>query len=227
MSSRPSATRKAAKGEYIETDSGNKVSRRAHISGTANITLGGKTVIQSEVVLRGDLHRLKTSSSTTSSTQQQPSSSQHSNAISIGRCTIISPNCTIRPPARVSRGLLSHYPMKIGDNVFIGPHCRISAASISSHVHVGAHAVLEPFCLIRDNVKILPHSVVPANMVVPSNSVVGGRPARVVAELGEGWGVQAGGGVGGAAAGAAATSGAPGEAWVEGGDLRELVRSIR
>ncbi|KAK7509837.1 trimeric LpxA-like protein [Phyllosticta citriasiana] len=217
MSSRPSATRKAAKGEYIETDSGNKVSRRAHISGTANITLGGKTVIQSEVVLRGDLHRLKSSSTSSSST----ASSQHSNAISIGRCTIISPNCTIRPPARVSRGQLSHYPMKIGDNVFIGPHCRISAASISSHVHVGAYAVLEPFCLIRDNVKILPHSVVPANMVVPSNSVVGGRPARVVAELGEGWGVQAGGGVGGAA------GAAPGEAWVEGGDLRELVRSIR
>ncbi|KAK8209630.1 trimeric LpxA-like protein [Phyllosticta capitalensis] len=228
MSSRPSATRKVAKGEYIETDSGNKVSRRAHISGTANITLGGKTVIQSDVVLRGDLHRLKSSSSQTASgSSSAPSSSQHSNAISIGRCTIISPGTTIRPPSRLSRGTLSHYPMKIGDNVFIGPGCRISAASISSHVHVGAGAVLEPFCIIRDNVKVLPHAVVPANMVVPSNSVVGGRPARVVAELGEGWGVQAGGGgVGGAGAGGSG-GGGPGEAWVEGGDLRELVRSIR
>lgn len=86
--------------------------------------------------------------------------------------------------------------------------------------------MLEPFCIIRDNVKVLPHSVVPANMVIPSNSVVGGRPARVVGELGEGWGVVAGAGAGGLG-GLGGPGGGQGVEWVEGGDLRELVRSIR
>ncbi|GME57841.1 putative dynactin subunit 5 protein [Neofusicoccum parvum] len=169
--SRPTAARKAPKGEYIETDSGNKVSRRAHISGTANITLGGRTVIMADVHLRGDLHRLKTPSEPGSN---PPASSSTANAISIGRCTVIGAGCVIKPPSRISRGTLSYYPMKIGDNVFIGAGSHVSAASISSHVYVGEGCVLEPFCIVRDNVKVLPHSVVPANMVIPSNSVVGG-----------------------------------------------------
>lgn len=49
-------------------------------------------------------------------------------------------------------------------------------------------------------------------MIIPPGSVVGGRPGRVIDEVGEGWG---------------AGSGGPGEEWVEGGDLRELVRSIK
>ncbi len=53
-------------------------------------------------------------------------------------------------------------------------------------------------------------------MVVPSYSIVGGQPARVIAELGDGWGVKPGGGGGG-----------PGGEWVEGGELSELIRSIR
>lgn len=211
-----------------------------------------------DVHLRGDLHRFK-SSDTSAEGKSAPSSA--ANAISIGRCTVVGAGCVVKPPARISRGVLSYYPMKIGDNVFIGKSClvclkkfaqpksrvqmslmgekkgpnsHISAASVSSHVYIGESCILEPFCIIRDNVKILPHSVVPSNMVIPSNSIVGGRPARVVGELGEGWGVAAGGGGVGSSGGAggAATTGVGlplglGDVWVEGGDLRELVRSIK
>lgn len=62
--------------------------------------------------------------------------------------------------------------------------------------------------------KILPDTVVPSGMVVPPNVVVGGQPARIVGEVGEGWGTTVAG------------MGSGGEL-VEGGDLRELVRSIR
>lgn len=78
--------------------------------------------------------------------------------------------------------------------------------------------------MIKENVKILPDTVIPANMIIPPGSVVGGRPARVVGEVGEGWGVS--GGVGGLGIGGVAGSGEE-KGWVEGGDLRELVRSIR
>lgn len=75
--------------------------------------------------------------------------------------------------------------------------------------------MLQPFTMVRENVKILPHTIVPANMVIPSNSLVAGRPARIIGEVGEGWGT------------AGSTGGAGLEAVVEGGDLRELVRSIK
>ncbi|KAF3041618.1 hypothetical protein E8E11_001513 [Didymella keratinophila] len=188
--SRPAARKAAPKGEYIETDSGNKVSRKAAITGTANITLGGKTVIMADVQLRGDLKP----------TRPMPSQSGKETtpiSINIGRCTI-------------------------GDNVFVGPNCTISAIQISSHVHIGANVTIQPFAIIKENVKILPYTVVPTNMVIASGSVVGGQPARIVGEVGEGWGVGGGGAGGGLGVG-----GGGEEKWVEGGDLRELVRSIK
>lgn len=103
-----------------------------------------------------------------------------------------------------------------------GPNCTISAISISSHVHIGANVVIQPFAIIKENVKILPNTVIPANMIIASGSVVGGQPARVVGEVGEGWGVSGGGSGGGLGVG-----GGGEEKWVEGGDLRELVRSIK
>ena len=49
-------------------------------------------------------------------------------------------------------------------------------------------------------------------MIIPPGSVVAGRPAQIVGEVGEGWG-----------------PGVPadGEEFVEGGDLKPLVRSIK
>ncbi|KAJ4362747.1 hypothetical protein N0V95_001349 [Ascochyta clinopodiicola] len=213
--SRPAARKAAPKGEYIETDSGNKVSRRAAITGTANITLGGRTVIMADVQLRGDLHPTRSAPSQ-SGRETTPIS------INIGRCTVISTGSVIKPPARISRGQVHYYPMKIGDNVFVGPNSTISAISISSHVHIGANVTIQPFAIIKENVKILPHTVVPTNMVIASGSVVGGQPARVIGEVGEGWGVGGGGAGGGLGVG-----GGGEEKWVEGGDLRELVRSIK
>lgn len=91
------------------------MSRRAAITGTANITLGGRTVIMADVHLRGDLHSTRTAPSS-SGKEATPT------AISIGRCTVISTGSVIRPPYRTSRGQIHYYPMKIGDNVFIGEY---------------------------------------------------------------------------------------------------------
>ncbi|RMZ35066.1 hypothetical protein D0859_00780 [Hortaea werneckii] len=207
MSSRPAAvSRRSAKTEYIETDTGNKISRRSHIEGKQNIMLGGKSVIMAGVCLRGDLYRKSERGATEGEKDAQT-------AISVGRASVISTNCTLRPPMRISRGQMTFYPIRISDNVFIGPESHIAAAAISSHVHIGARCVLQPFCVIKEQCKILPGTVVPPHMIVPPGSVVAGRPARIVGEVGEGWGMPLGGG--------------EGEEWVEGGDLRPLVRSIK
>ncbi|KAF2721980.1 trimeric LpxA-like protein [Polychaeton citri CBS 116435] len=202
--SRPSvAARRVAKSEYVETESGNKISRRSHIEGKANIVLGGKTVIMAGVHMRADLHR---------KSEEEGKERSPTTAITIGRATVIATNCTIRPPMRVRSGQMTFYPLRVGDNVFIGPGTHVSAISISSHVHIGADCVLSPFCVVKEFCKIMPGTVVPPHMVIPPGSIVEGRPARIIGEVGEGWG-QGGGG--------------EGEEWVEGGDLRALVRSIK
>lgn len=113
---------------------------------------------------------------------------------------------------RLHKGQMAFIPMRIGDNVFIGPNSHVSSASISSHVYVGANCVLSPLCIIKEGSKILPNSVVPPGMTVPAGTVVGGRPAKILGEVGDGWGQ--GGGI-------------EADEWVEGGDLRPLVRSIK
>ncbi|KAF2483941.1 trimeric LpxA-like protein [Neohortaea acidophila] len=162
MSRSAPASRRTAKTEYIETDTGNKISRRAHIEGKQNIMLGGKTVIMSGVHLRGDLCR-----------KPEPAADGEKEktsvtAISIGRSTIIATNSIIRPPNRLHKGQMTYIPMRIGDNVFIGPNCHISSASISNHVHVGANSVLSSLCIIKEGSKVLPGTVVPPNMTIPA-----------------------------------------------------------
>ena len=92
-------------------ETGNKISRKARIEGKPNIMLGGRSVIMAEVCMRGDLHRLSSSDAG----DKGPTT-----AISIGRYTVVATGTTLRPPCRTSRGQMNYYPMRIGDNVFIG-----------------------------------------------------------------------------------------------------------
>lgn len=88
------------------------------------------------------------------------------------------------------------------------------AASIGDHVWIGSDVVVGNACVIAERVKVLDGCVMPPAMQVPSGVVVGGKPARILGEVGDGWGF--------------AAPGTLGEAeWVEGGDLRPLIRSVR
>ena len=62
-------------------DTGNKVSRRATISGPQNIILGGKTIIASGAIIRGDLRR---------------TGPGHAVVISLGRYCLIGEGCVMR-----------------------------------------------------------------------------------------------------------------------------------
>ncbi|RDW71615.1 dynactin [Coleophoma cylindrospora] len=174
-------SKKPAKGEYIETDTGNKVSRKCQIVGSTNIILGGKTIIQAEVIIRGDLLRTLPSSRSASS-----GAAQSNVAVAIGRYCFFSTGSALRPPGKLFQGQFSHYPLKIGDHVYVGPSTVVEAALIGNHVHIGQGCVIGKFAIIKDFVKILDGTVIPPNMVIPSFSIVGGRPGRVVGEIPEG-----------------------------------------
>ena len=57
---------------------------------------------------------------------------------------------------------------------------------MGSHVRIGSNVVVGKFAIIKDFVRILDGAVVPPNMVVPSFSILAGRPAQVVGEVDEG-----------------------------------------
>ncbi|KAL2021838.1 hypothetical protein VTK56DRAFT_6612 [Thermocarpiscus australiensis] len=174
-------SRRPPRGEYIETDTGNKVARKATLVGTQNIMLGGKTVIQPEVMIRGDLIR-----SIQSSSSSAGGAAPNNTAVSIGRYCFLSRGCCLRPPGRLYKGAFTYMPLRMGDHVFVGPGSVVQAASIGSHVHIGTKVVVGEFAIIKDYVRILDGAVVPSNMVIPSFSIVAGQPARLVGEVPEG-----------------------------------------
>ncbi|KAJ5887877.1 Dynactin Arp1 p25 subunit [Penicillium taxi] len=183
------APKPQAKSEYIETDTGNKISRRSQIHGTQHIILGGKTVIQAEAVIRGDLFRTPTTTASTDGSTA-PQTNTPSVAITVGRYSYISKGAILHPPSRSHRGVHSFYPLKIGDHVFVGEGAVVEAASLGNHAHVGAGAMVGSMAIIKDYAVVLDKAVVPPGMIVPSYCVVGGIPARIVGEVGEGYGVE-------------------------------------
>ncbi|KAL6715418.1 hypothetical protein ACLMJK_006379 [Lecanora helva] len=211
MPPKPPSTTKP-KSTYIETDTGNKVARRNQLIGTQHIILAGRSVIEPDVCIRGDLVRTNPSSSTTTTTTPDPSNpsnkppqqqqTQYTASVTIGRYTIISRSTLLKPPSRLHSSHLTYSPLKIGDHTLIGPNCVIEAASIGNNVTIGEGAVVGKMCIVKDWARVLEGSVVPMGAVVGSGVVVGGRPARVVGDVGDGWGAGEG----------------------EGGDLRGLVR---
>ncbi|KAL7421624.1 hypothetical protein Q5752_003393 [Cryptotrichosporon argae] len=160
------------KGTYIETDTGNKVSRQATIVGATNIVLGGKSIIQRGAVIRGDLRR--------------SAAGQHV-VISMGRYCIIGEDAVLRPPGKMYKGAFTFYPVRLADFVNVGPRCIVEAASIGHGVEIGEGSVIGKFAILKDLARVLPNSVLPDGAVVPPLTVWGGNPARLVGALPETW----------------------------------------
>jgi dynactin-5 len=102
--------------------------------------LGGRTVIMADVYMRGDLHRFSTSGEAAAGGGATATAAPPTTAISIGRYTVVATGCTLKPPSRISRGQMTYYPMRIGDNVFIGKPKQQQAAPLNMYSHSGPDA---------------------------------------------------------------------------------------
>ncbi|GMK57882.1 hypothetical protein CspeluHIS016_0407160 [Cutaneotrichosporon spelunceum] len=158
------------KGTYVETDTGNKVSRKATILGAQNIVLAGKSIIQTRAIVRGDLRRNQTGSYV---------------VISMGRYCLLGERAILRPPGKIYKGAFTFYPVRIMEYVNIGPDCIVEAASIGSCIEIGARSIIGKFTVIKDCARILPDSVVADGTVIPSLTVWGGNPAKLISTLPE------------------------------------------
>ncbi|KAG8191946.1 hypothetical protein JTE90_007742 [Oedothorax gibbosus] len=148
------------KQEYIETISGNKISRKSVLCGSRNIVLNGMTIIQSECIIRGDLSNVR-----------------------IGRYCIFSKRAVIKPPFKQFSQGVAFFPLFIGDHVFIDEDAVVNAASIGSYVSIGKNCVIGRRCVLKDCCMIADNSVVPQDTVVAAFSMYSGSPSRYTKEL--------------------------------------------
>lgn len=148
--------------QYVETASGNKVSRKSILCGSQNIVLSGKTLIMSDCIIRGDLANIR-----------------------IGRRCVISERAVVRPPFKKFSKGVAFFPLHIGDHVFVGEDSVINAAQIGSYVHIGKGCIVSRRCVLKDACAILDGTVLASETVVPPFTVFGGSPGRIVAELPE------------------------------------------
>ncbi|KAI4493035.1 hypothetical protein M0802_009747 [Mischocyttarus mexicanus] len=148
--------------EYVETASGNKVSRQTVLCGSQNIVLHGKVIVQSDAIIRGDLGNVK-----------------------VGRYCIISKNAVIRPPfKKFSRGV-AFFPLTMGDHVFVGEKAVVNAALVGSYVYIGKNAVIGRRSILKDCCYIEDGAVVPPETIVPSFTRFSGNPAVCIEDLPE------------------------------------------
>ena len=150
------------KDNYIETASGNKVSRHSVLCGSQNIVLNGKAIVEKGCVIRGDLANVR-----------------------IGRNCVIKTRSVIRPPFKKFNKGVAFFPCVIGDHVFIEEDSVVNAAQIGSYVHIGKNCVIGRRCILKDCCQIADNSVVPSETVVPPFMVFGGSPAKPVGDLPE------------------------------------------
>lgn len=180
--------------EYVVTHpTANKVSRRALIMGSSNIMLGGKCIIKTGAVLRGDLKRPIAPPPSTSSLAPPPATpasraaAQRAAAIaaaaarsgvviSAGRYCLFDQGCIVRPPYKTYKGSFSYFAIKMGDCVRIGPGSVVQASAIGSHVDIGRNCIVGRWSYIKDSAVVLDGTVLAPNTMVPSLTVWAGSP---------------------------------------------------
>jgi len=151
-----------SKEKYIETASGNKVSRQSVLCGSQNIVLNGRAIVEKDCIIRGDLANVR-----------------------VGRNCIIKTRSVIRPPFKKFNKGVAFFPCVVGDHVFIEEDTVVNAAQIGSYVHIGKNCVIGRRCVLKDCCQIADNSIVPPDTVVPPFMLFGGSPAKHIGDLPE------------------------------------------
>lgn len=128
---------------FIKTTTHNYVSRKAVIDGAKQVEIKGRSIIQDEVHIRGDLA-----------------------VVRIGRYCVLERGSLVEPPAHPSRKS-KNVPLLIGSHTHIGSGCEIRAAAIGSMVWIGANVKLGKRCIIKDNCVIEPGIEIADDTIVP------------------------------------------------------------
>eukprot|EP00752_Nemacystus_decipiens_P003797 g3493.t1 len=155
-----------AEEDYVKTSTGDFVFKKAHVHGSQNLYLKGKSIILPGAIIRGELQ-----------------------AIRIGRYCFIGEDTVIRPAYRIEQedsNLKCRFtPLSVGNHTYIGKNCVVESAGIGCNVRVEDGCVLGRNSFVRDNCHLLAGTVLPEGAVVPPFTVLQGCPAKMVSILHE------------------------------------------
>ena len=143
---------------YIKTTTHNYISRQAKIEGPKQVELKGRSIIQPNVVVRGDL-----------------------SIIRIGRYCEICPHTTLEPAIHPLTKV--YIPMVIGSHTHIGTNCNIQAAAIGSMVWIGNDVTLGKRVIIKDNCVLDDGVVLGDDTVIPPFTRIAKQDVTVYQEL--------------------------------------------
>merc|ERR1712113_1382643 len=110
---------------FIETSTGNRVSRKAGLYGSQNIVLSGKVFVEPGCIIRGDLAHVR-----------------------VGKYSVVKEGTVLRPSLKHFNKGVAFVPLSIGENCFIEQNCVVSAAQIGNYVHLGNNSVIPPDSVI-------------------------------------------------------------------------------
>lgn len=152
--------------EWIETASGNRISKQAHIYGSDHILIAGNTTVSAQVELKGDVRIVEGKTS-----------------IQIGKFVYLGENVRVVPPflgnkMSSSKGIevAVHKICKIGSYTMIGEDSVIKASNVGSRVMIGKGCTLQDSCVIHDCVVIKDNSYIPEHFNIPPFSLVFPQP---------------------------------------------------
>ncbi|ABN66171.2 dynactin subunit P25 [Scheffersomyces stipitis CBS 6054] len=156
--------------DWIETSSGNRISRSAHISGSDRIVINGNATIHPGVQIHGDVQLLANKSSTDTTTA------------TLGKFCYLRPNCQIIPPVLQecsdSDSTTYHGPVTIGAYTIIGSNTVVKSANVGNRVLIEDDCVLENLSIIYECCVIRKGTVVPPKTIIPPYSEVSGVPGK-------------------------------------------------
>ncbi|CCE79917.1 Piso0_003009 [Millerozyma farinosa CBS 7064] len=149
--------------DWIETSTGNRISRKAEITGSDRILIRGNCTISEDVKLQGDV----------------PLGGSSKGSITIGKYCYFGKGSVVVPP-RIGDGgeETLHGPVEIGSYNIVGERCKIRSASIGSRVLIEEDCTLGDLSIIYDCCVIRRGTVVPPRMIIPPYSDVSGVPGE-------------------------------------------------
>lgn len=163
---------KLIKDDYIQTNSGNIISRKCTMLKSQNVEFpSGKCVILDNVILKGDFAPIK-----------------------VDKYCIIQENTTIQPCHLIldmkinnnsikndsQSNNIKYIPLTIGAYTYIGKNCMINSASIGLGCIIGDNCILNSRSILKDHVHVEDNTIIPNDMVIPPFAIVSGTPGKII-----------------------------------------------
>jgi dynactin-5 len=132
---------------YIQTSTGNWVSRRAIIENARHVELKGRSIVHAD--------------------SQFKAADSPTGWIRTGRYCHVGAGTTIQPAVLPAHHRDQHVPVTIGSHTIIRKNCHLQAAAVGSYCWIGHSVVLGPRVIVKDCCVIADNVTIPADTVIP------------------------------------------------------------